>query len=230
MALLQSYSGWRKTWSYIIPGHVRGTQRVSNLLLFYDRIAGASAFYQIHDSGNLTLVKQYDDWRKSCTQIVQSNFTSKDESGFLFYDANAGVGEIYGIDSQGNITLLQHYDGWRSSWTAVIPGAYGGPGYSDLLFYDSSAGQIVFYTVDCADANISLMNELDGWGSSWAEIGGASMLPQNVGGQGLNAGQTHELLAPFVEPIGASILAIVTGVLSGGNRRFRFLQAVTATL
>ena len=47
-------------------------------------------------------------------------------------------------------------------------------------------------------------------------IGSASMLPEDVGGKGLNAGQAHELLAPFVEPIGAAILVIVTGVIAGG--------------
>lgn len=47
-------------------------------------------------------------------------------------------------------------------------------------------------------------------------IGGASMLPEDVGGKGLNAGQAHELLAPFVEPIGAAILVIVAGVIAGG--------------
>jgi hypothetical protein len=47
-------------------------------------------------------------------------------------------------------------------------------------------------------------------------LGGASMLPENVGGQGFNAGQTHELLAPFVEPISIALLAIVAGVVSGG--------------
>jgi hypothetical protein len=47
-------------------------------------------------------------------------------------------------------------------------------------------------------------------------FGGASMLPESVGGQGFDAGQTHEILAPFVEPISAAILAIVAGVVAGG--------------
>lgn len=47
-------------------------------------------------------------------------------------------------------------------------------------------------------------------------IGGASMLPENVGGRGLNAGQAHVVLAPFVEPISAAILVILIGVLAGG--------------
>lgn len=47
-------------------------------------------------------------------------------------------------------------------------------------------------------------------------LGGASMLPESVGGKGFNAGQTHEMLVPFVEPISVAILAIVAGVVAGG--------------
>ncbi|HZD82179.1 MAG TPA: hypothetical protein VE076_04795, partial [Nitrososphaeraceae archaeon] len=32
-------------------------------------------------------------------------------------------------------------------------------------------------------------------------LGGAAMLPINVGGKGLNAGQAHEIRAPYVESI-----------------------------
>lgn len=47
-------------------------------------------------------------------------------------------------------------------------------------------------------------------------IGGASALPPAVGGEGLAPSQVHELIAPFVEPIGASILVILIGVIAGG--------------
>lgn len=47
-------------------------------------------------------------------------------------------------------------------------------------------------------------------------IGGASALPEAVGGEGLNPGQVHGLMAPFVEPIAVAILLIITGVISGG--------------
>ena len=45
---------------------------------------------------------------------------------------------------------------------------------------------------------------------------GAAMLPANVGGQDLTAGQAHGILAPFVEPISAAILVLTIGVLLGG--------------
>jgi hypothetical protein len=47
-------------------------------------------------------------------------------------------------------------------------------------------------------------------------IGGAATLPKIVDGGGLNAAQAHEILGPFVEPISAAILVLVTGVLAGG--------------
>ena len=46
--------------------------------------------------------------------------------------------------------------------------------------------------------------------------GGAAMLPKQVGGLGYNAGQAHEILAPFVEPIAAAILILIIGVICGG--------------
>ncbi len=47
-------------------------------------------------------------------------------------------------------------------------------------------------------------------------ISGAAMLPVSVGGKGLNQGQVHEILAPFVEPISIAIILLVLGVLLGG--------------
>ena len=46
--------------------------------------------------------------------------------------------------------------------------------------------------------------------------GGAAMLPTSVGGLGLGAGQAHEILAPFVEPIAIAILVLILGIICGG--------------
>ena len=46
--------------------------------------------------------------------------------------------------------------------------------------------------------------------------GGSAMLPTTVGGKGFDAGQVHEILAPFVEPIGAAVLVFLIGVTLGG--------------
>jgi hypothetical protein len=47
-------------------------------------------------------------------------------------------------------------------------------------------------------------------------IGGAAMLPANAGGQGFNAGQAHQILAPFIEPISISIIILLLGIILGG--------------
>ena len=47
-------------------------------------------------------------------------------------------------------------------------------------------------------------------------IGGAAMLPEYVGGLGFNAGQAHQILAPFVEPIAIAILILLLGIILGG--------------
>ena len=49
-------------------------------------------------------------------------------------------------------------------------------------------------------------------------LGGAAMLPINVGSKGFNAGQAHEILAPFVEPISLAILvlAAAVGIVASG--------------
>ena len=51
-------------------------------------------------------------------------------------------------------------------------------------------------------------------------IGGAAMLPEDIGGQGFNAGQTHQILAPFVEPIAIEIIVLL---LRDNLRRLGFL-------
>ena len=46
--------------------------------------------------------------------------------------------------------------------------------------------------------------------------GGAAMLPTAIGGRGFDAQQAHSIMAPFVEAIAVSILAILAGVIAGG--------------
>jgi hypothetical protein len=47
-------------------------------------------------------------------------------------------------------------------------------------------------------------------------VAGAAMLPESVGGKGFDEGQTHEILAPLIEPIAAAALALLVGVTLGG--------------
>lgn len=64
--------------------------------------------------------------------------------------------------------------------------------------------------------------------------GGAAMLPPAVGGQGFNAEQAHGILGPYTNPIAASILVLMAGVIAGGagfllayRRQSRFVQSDT---
>jgi hypothetical protein len=45
--------------------------------------------------------------------------------------------------------------------------------------------------------------------------GGAAMLPIAIIGRGFDAQQAHNIMSPFVEPIGLSILLILAGVVVG---------------
>ena len=47
-------------------------------------------------------------------------------------------------------------------------------------------------------------------------VASAGMLPESVGGKGFDEGQTHEILAPFIEPIAAAVLVLLVGVTLGG--------------
>lgn len=46
--------------------------------------------------------------------------------------------------------------------------------------------------------------------------GGVAMLPTSIGGLGLDAGQAHGILAPFIEPIAVAILVLIFGIICGG--------------
>lgn len=48
-------------------------------------------------------------------------------------------------------------------------------------------------------------------------LGGAAMLPAAIGGRGFDTQQAHSIIAPFVEPIAGSILAILAEVVAGGT-------------
>jgi hypothetical protein len=46
-------------------------------------------------------------------------------------------------------------------------------------------------------------------------FGTGAMLPIEVGGRGLDGGQAHQLVAPFMEPLSAATLVIIAGVIAG---------------
>jgi hypothetical protein len=177
MSLLQSYSGWRNSWTQIIPGNWGGTRG----LLFYDATVGEGAFNSIDAQGNMNLLKTNTGWRSSWTFIIPGAWNPP-QTGLLFYDATAGEGAFYNVDSQGNISLIKQYEGWRHSWHYMTPvGLLGTSGNQTLLFYDGLAGVGEFYNVD-GQGNISLIAQQTGWSHSWAMISSTSDVSKAVPG------------------------------------------------
>jgi hypothetical protein len=64
--LLRRYTGWRKTWSLIVP-YFGGTLLTD--LLFYDANAGEGEFYSTDGQGGINLLQRYNGWRKTWSQI-----------------------------------------------------------------------------------------------------------------------------------------------------------------
>ena len=65
--LLRSYTGWRTTWSQIIP--LTGPSFPG--LLFYDPVQGGGEVHSVDAQGNLSLLRSYTGWRTTWSQILQ---------------------------------------------------------------------------------------------------------------------------------------------------------------
>ena len=173
---LAAHSGWRSSWTIIVPGNFGGDGPTD--LLFYDPSAGHGEFWTTDGQGNIAALRLHEGWRSSWAAIVPGNFGGSGHTDLLFYDPSAGHGVFYTTDGQGNMTQLSLHEGWRSSWTAIVPGNFGGSGHTDLLFYDPSNGHGVFYTTD-GQGNMTQLSLHEGWRSSWTAI-----VPGNFGGSG----------------------------------------------
>jgi hypothetical protein len=94
-------------------------------LLLYDRAAGVGAFYAVNSHGEMTLLRQYDDWRTSWDLAVAGGWAGPGNSGLLLYDRTAGVGAFYRIDSHGEMHLLQQYDDSIAGATYIVTDNHG---------------------------------------------------------------------------------------------------------
>src|SRR5947207_14753337 len=91
-------------------------------LLFYDRNAGESEFYDTDGQGNIALLKSSSGWRTSWTQILRC-FAQNANLNLLFYDSNAGAAEFYSTDGQGGISQLSSST-YSRGWTHIVPGRF----------------------------------------------------------------------------------------------------------
>jgi hypothetical protein len=127
--LLKQHTGWRSSWTDIIPGNFGGNGFTD--LLFYDAAAGTGEFYTTDGQGGIRQLALHTNWRTSWTQIVPGNFGGNGFTDLLFYEAPSGTGEFYATNGQGGISQLALHTNWRSSWTRIIPGNFGGNGFTD---------------------------------------------------------------------------------------------------
>jgi len=168
LQMLKQHTGWRKTWSLIVPGRY-GEFGSDDGLLFYDRAAGVGEFYRTDGHGEIRLVKQHTGWRNSWSLIVPGKFSDGYNTDLLFYDRAAGVGEFYRTDVEGNIHMMKQHTGWRNSWSLIVPGQFDKGGATDLLFYDRTAGVGEFYHSD-GEGNIQMLKQHVNWRKTWSLI------------------------------------------------------------
>ena len=178
MSMMQTHTGWRETWTHIVPGNFRGADDTTDLL-FYEGPTGTGEFYATDGQGGMSLLQTHTGWRETWTQIVPGNFdAATGMTDLLFYEAPTGTGEFYATDGQGGMSQMQMHTGWRSSWTQIIPGSFGGGVHTDLLFYEGETGTAEFYTTDGV-GGISLLRTLTGWPTNLSAI-----VPVSIGGGG----------------------------------------------
>ncbi len=131
IALLKSYSGWRTSWTQILP--CTAAQSAGPNLFFYDSNAGAAEFYSTDFLANSSGLAQFysTDGHGGISQLSSSTYSKgwtliipcrlgATYTDLLFYDHNRGVGEFYIPDGQGGINLLSSHTGWRTSWAEIV--------------------------------------------------------------------------------------------------------------
>jgi len=162
ITLMQQHTGWRGSWTIIVPGNFGGSGLTD--LLFYDPSAGVGEFYALTGPGQMQLLRQHSGWLSTWTRIIPGSFGGSGLTDLLFYNASLGAGDFYAVE-QGNIIPLRQHTGWLSTWTEIIPGSFGGSGLTDLLFYNASLGVGDFYAVEQGD--IIPLGQHTGWRGSW---------------------------------------------------------------
>jgi len=122
ISLIQNHSNWRKSWSIILKGKFSNSPYDD--LLFYDPVSesvGVGEFYRTDGKGNMTLMLNHSNWRKTWSIIRKGKFSTNTFDDLLFYDPTpaAGVGEFYRTDGKGNIALIQNHSNWRKTWSII---------------------------------------------------------------------------------------------------------------
>jgi len=166
MNRIATNSGWRPSWSIIVPGHFSDSPNVD--LLFYDQSAGHGEFYHTDGHGNLAgQFALYDDWRATWSLIIPGKFSDNAYTDLLFYDPTSGTGEFYATGN-GLRPRFAGYTDWRTTWAVILAGNFSDSSYDDLMFYDPTSGTGEFYPT-----RGGLQSRFAGytnWRQSWATI------------------------------------------------------------
>ena len=113
---VKTFTGWRNTWSQIIPGNFGGSGGLN--FLFYEASSGTAEFYVLGSDGAFNWFATAT-LPTNLTLIVPGNFSGKGTTDLLCYDARAGTGVFYSV-TKGQIHAFGSETGWRSSWKQII--------------------------------------------------------------------------------------------------------------
>lgn len=169
--VLRTLTGWRKTWTRIVPAHLT-TGAVKTDLLFYDRAAGQIELWATDSNGGVTKLGATVSTRKTWTEVVTADFGfAGGLSGVLLYDRLAGEAEFHRIAAGGAMTKVgKTLTGLRKSWTAIVAGDFGGDGPgSDLFFYDSHPGEGEFHSTD-GHGETAVLRTASSFSQSWTHV------------------------------------------------------------
>ncbi|MEU9457091.1 hypothetical protein [Streptomyces sp. NPDC048277] len=184
LAFIGQGTGWRSTWSQIVPGNFGGgTQRTD--LLFYDPKAtttdGAVAFFAVDANGQMHLMgSDAPQWSPTWTHIVPGHFGGVTGlTDLLFYDGSNGVAKFFASAGDGTVTQIgETRTGWRRNWTHVVPGHFKqGAAQTDLFFYDTASGDAEFWATDVQLGTIHIGRGIPGWRQGF----GALIVPGDFG-------------------------------------------------
>jgi hypothetical protein len=161
---LSTHTGWRSSWSMILPGDFSAGQYDD--LLFYDSAAGTGKFYSSDGHGGIHLLGTETGWRSSWDIIIPARFAGERFDGLLFYDRAAGTGEIYITNGNGQAESLASHPDWGNNWAAILTGSFTRNRYPDLLFYDATAGLVEIHSTDL-HGNVSLIGSTPNLRKDW---------------------------------------------------------------
>jgi hypothetical protein len=106
----------------------------------YDKTKGIGEIYVAQANGKLRLLRHYDDWPKSLTQVFRGDFGGRGLIDLLFYNPQTHTGEFWEISADGSMRLLARNQSWRPSWVRIVPGHFRMGGTTDLIFYEAKGG------------------------------------------------------------------------------------------